>query len=128
MTKKLLNIVLAAALGFTVTLPLYAADPPQTSKLTPTAQWTDMDIHAAMEKCKSLTGSARSQCIVNIRPTPAADNGAISSGSSAPPDAAKDAIGQTEAQFAAAIKECESMDAADRDRCIGAAKEKFGRM
>jgi hypothetical protein len=40
----------------------------------------------------------------------------------------KDGAGITEAEYEAAVKECESADAANKDRCINTAKEHFGRM
>ena len=47
-----------------------------------------------------------------------------------PPDGptAKDANVGTDADYAAALKECEAANVADKDRCINAAKERFGRM
>lgn len=126
--SKLLNVALAAALGFAVCAPLYAADTSQSSKQTRSTAWSDEQIHAARDKCKNLTETHQAQCIVNIRPTPAADKVAMTPGSSAEGNTVKDGTGQTEAEYAAAVKECEAANAADKDRCIAAAKEHFGRM
>ena len=127
MISKLLNAAFAAALGFAVCGPLYAADTSQTSKQTRSPAWSDAEIYAARDKCKNLTGSAQAKCIVNMRPTPAEDTVATTPEPSGDGNTVKDGSGQTEAEYAAAVKECESANAADQDRCIKAAKEHFGR-
>ena len=121
--SKLLNVALAAALGFAVSAPLYAADTSQTSQTTRSTAWSDAEVRAAMDKCNNLIGTAQAKCIVNIRPTPA-----MTPGSSAEGSTVKDRTALTEAEYAAALKECESANAADKDRCINTAKEHFGRM
>lgn len=126
--SKLLNIALAAALGFAVSAPLYAADTAQTSNQTRSTAWSDQQIHAARDKCKNLTAGDQARCIVNIRPTPAGDKVAMTPGSAVEANTVKDGTGQTEAEYAAAVKECEAANVADKDRCINAAKEHFGRM
>ena len=126
--SKLLNAAFATALGFALTAPSYAADASQSSQTTRSAAWSDTQIHDAMEQCKNLTATARAQCIVNIRPTPASENVAARPASAPGADTAKDRAAQTDAEYAAALKECESMNAADKERCVNSAKERFGRM
>ena len=121
--SKLLNVALAAALGFAVSTPLYAAEASHSYR---SATWTDAEVQAALDKCNHLTETPQARCIVNIRPTPAADKVAMTSDSS--PDQVKDGTPLVEAEYAAAVKECESVDAPGKDRCINAAKEHFGRM
>jgi hypothetical protein len=128
MIAKLLNVALAAALGFAVCTPLYAADTSQTPQASRTDTMSDADYRAAMDKCNKLTDTARGKCIVNIRPTPAGSNAANPQGSSTEANTVKDGTAVTEAEYAAAVKECESVVAADRERCVSTAKEHFGRM
>jgi hypothetical protein len=66
--SKLLNIALAAALGFAVSAPLYAADTSQASQAKQTTAMSDAEARAATDKCNNLTGTAHAKCIVNIRP------------------------------------------------------------
>ncbi|MEK6212341.1 MAG: hypothetical protein AABM64_18620 [Pseudomonadota bacterium] len=170
--SKLLNVALAAALGFAVSTALYAADTSQSSQANRSTAWSDAEVRAAMDKCNNLTGTPRAKCIVNIRPTPAGDKVAMNRstassdaevragmdkcnnltgtprakcivnirptpagdkvamtpGSSAEGNTVKDGTAITEAEYAAAVKECESANAADKDRCVNTAKEHFGRM
>jgi hypothetical protein len=130
MMSKLTRVALAAALGFAVSAPVYAAD---TSSNSSTA-WSDSQVRAAMDKCESLnlTGTAEAKCIVNIRRTPAGNN---VSGSNYPSDSAlvetnvvRDGTARAEDEYAAALKECEAVKSDDRDRCVNIAKERFGRM
>ncbi len=123
-----INAALATALGLALMAPLYAADTSQTSHVTRSAAWPDTQIHAAMEKCKDLTATARAKCIVNIRPTPAQDNVAMTPGSAPERDAVKEGAGQTDAEYEAALKACESASPDDKERCVNSAKERFGRM
>jgi len=126
--SKLLNVALAAALGFAVSTALYAADTSQSSQANRSTAWSDAEVRAGMDKCNNLTGTPRAKCIVNIRPTPAGDKVAMTPGSSAEGNTVKDGTAITEAEYAAAVKECESANAADKDRCVNTAKEHFGRM
>ena len=130
MISKLANVALAAALGFAVCTPLYAADTSQTPQANRTATMSDADYRAAMDKCNKLTDTARGKCVANIRPTPTGNNTANTNaqGSSTDANTVKDGAAVTEAEYAAAVKECESVVAADRERCISTAKEHFGRM
>ena len=123
MMSKLLNVALAAALGFAVTTPLYSADTSQSSQTHRSTAWSDAEVRAALDKCNSLTETPQARCIVNIRPTVA-----MSPSSSAEANTVKDGTALTEAEYAAAVKECESADAASKDRCVNSAKEHFGRM
>ena len=126
--SKLLNAAFATALGFALTAPSYAADASQSSQTTRSAAWSDTQIHDAMEQCKNLTATARAQCIVNIRATPARESVPATPGSAPTADTVKDRAGQRDAEYAAALKECESMNAADKERCVNSARERFGRM
>ena len=128
MISKLLNVALSAALGFAVCTSLYAADTSQTPQANRTDAVSDADYRAAMDKCNKLTGTPRGKCIVNIRPTPAGNNAANPQGSSTEASTVKDGTAVIEAEYAAAVKECESVVAADKERCISTAKEHFGRM
>ena len=128
MMSKLLNVALAAALGFAVSTPLYAADTSQSSQTNRSTALSDAEARAEMDKCNNLTGTAQAKCIVNIRPTAAGDKVAMPPGSSAEGNTVKDGTAQTEAEYKAALKQCESADAADKDRCVNTAKEHFGRM
>ena len=128
MSKLLINAALAAALGFAVSAPLYAADTSQSPQAYRTAAMSDADYRAAMDKCNWLTDTARAKCIVNIRPTPAGNNAYSPQGASSDANTVKDGTAVTEAEYMAAVKECEGVVAADRDRCINTAKEHFGRM
>jgi hypothetical protein len=123
MMSKLVNVALAAALGFAVSAPLYAADTSQRSQTHRSTEWSDAEVRAAMDKCDYLTGTAHAKCIVNIRPTVA-----MTSGSSAEGNTVKDGTPITDAEYSAAVKECESANAVDKDRCVNTAKEHFGRM
>jgi hypothetical protein len=126
--SKLLNVALAAALGFALSTPLYAADTSQSSQANRSTAWSDAQVRTAMDKCNNLTKNARAKCIVNIRPTAAGDKVALSAGSSSDEHTVKDGTAAAEAEYSAAVKECESQNAADKDSCINTAKEHFGRM
>ena len=120
--SKLLNVALAAAFGFAVSAPLYAADTQKTGAMS------DSEVRAAMDKCNNLTGTPKSKCIANIRPTAAGDKSATNSGTTDEANVVKDGNARAEEEYAAAVKQCESANASDKDRCITTAKEKFGRM
>ncbi len=122
--SKLLNVGLAAALGFAVSAPLYAADTQNR-----TTAMSDAEVRAAMDKCNNLTATAKAKCIANIRPTAAGDRSAMNPGSATmEANVVKDGNARAEEEYAAAVKQCESANAPDRDRCVTTAKEKFGRM
>ena len=126
--SKLCNVALAVALGFAASAPLYAAETSQGSQSQyRTTAMSGSEIRAAMAKCDKLTATPQARCIANIRPTPARDNVAMVPGASTEGNV-KDGASITEAEYFAAVKECESADAADKDRCINTAKEHFGRM
>ena len=123
--SRLLTVILAAGLGLGLAVPLYAADS-QTS--VPAARTTPYDgYQVAMKKCSNLPETEQAKCIVNIRPT--SPSGMSSSDpSSADASAVKDGSSQKDAEYAAAVRECEAVVAADKQRCIDNAKEHFGRM
>ena len=123
MNAKLLNLALAAALGFGLSASLHAADMNSTSQATRTSAWSDADVKAAFATCGKLTGSEQSKCIANIRPTEA-----MTPGASPPANSVRDGTAVTDEEYSAAVKECESTDNVDKDRCINTAKEHFGRM
>jgi hypothetical protein len=127
MMSKLCNVALAAALGFAASAPLYAAETSQGAQTHyRTTAMSSSEIQAAMAKCDKLTATPQARCIANIRPTASADKVAVAPVSTE--GNVKDGAGITEAEYFAAVKECESVDAADKDRCINTAKEHFGRM
>jgi len=64
--SKSTNILLAAALGFAVCAPSYAADASDNSRST---AWSDSKVRSEMDKCHKLSASDQSKCIVNLRPT-----------------------------------------------------------
>jgi len=122
--SKLLKAALAAALGFAVSAPLYAADPQNR-----TTAWSDAEVRTAMDKCNNLTATAKAKCIVNIRPTAAGDRtSSLTPGSDTGANVVKDGNARAEEEYSAAVKQCESANASDKDRCITTTKEKFGRM
>jgi len=123
MTSKLLNAVVAAALGMSASAFSYAADTPQSPPAKRSAISSEAEA-SAMKECRKLTATEQARCIVNVRPIAAKDKVGMT------PEAAtaKDGTTGTEADYAAALKECESASVADKDRCINAAKERFGRM
>jgi hypothetical protein len=125
---KLLNMAVAAALGFAVIAPVYAVDTYRSTQAQQTTALSDAEFNAAMSKCKNLTGTAGARCVVNIRPTPAGYRAAMNSGSSADSKTVKDGSAVADADYQAAVKECEGVKAADKDRCIKTADEQFGRM
>ena len=128
MMSKLLNVALAAALGFGVSASLYAADTSQSSQTKQSTSLSDAEVRAAMDKCNNLTGTPQAKCITNIRRTPTGDKVANNASSPAEGGAVKDGTAQMEAEYAAAAKECEAAYDADMDRCVSTAKEHFGRM
>ena len=128
MVSKLRNVALAAAFGFAASAPLYAAETSQGSQTNyRTTAMSDSEVRVAMAKCDKLTATPQARCIANIRPTPSGDKLAMAPGSSTEGNV-KDGAGITEAEYEAAVKECESVDAASKDRCVNTAKEHFGRM
>ena len=130
--SKLIKVALAAVLGYAVSAPVYAADTSSNSRST---AWTDSQVRAAMDKCESLnlTGTAEAKCIVNIRRTPPGDKVAMTPGSDYPSSASyddnvvRDGTARAEEEYTAALKECEAKNI-DKDRCVNATKERFGRM
>jgi hypothetical protein len=124
--SKLLHLAVGAALGFAASTPMYAADTSDTNARS--AAWSDAQVRSAMEKCNNLTATARAKCIVNIRPAGGGGSSlAVAVGGSADENTVKHGAG-TEEEYTAAVKKCESADAANRDRCIADVKEHFGRM
>jgi hypothetical protein len=117
--SKLLYMVLGASLGFAVSAPLYAAPAPQST------EWSDSQVRDAMDKCKSLTGTDRAKCIVNIRP---AGGGGSSVAVGVSDSKSVKSGNYTEEEYSAAVKTCESSTVSDKDRCIADAKDHFGRM
>ena len=105
--RKLIHTVFAAALGLGLATPLFAGD------AVPNYQ-------AELDKCKRLgEGSEHAKCITNIRPTAAAgDNrtattgaaaaGSVTDSSSTEVNAVKDGTSREDADFDAAMKECDS--------------------
>ena len=123
--SRLLRITLATALGFVVSTPLYAQ--------SQSAALSDADARTALSTCDSLAGTQQARCIVNIRPTAALAVAQTSPEGNTVNHAAdgttvKDGTALTEAEYAAAVKECESAEPASKDRCVTTAKEHFGRM
>src|SRR5262249_45715777 len=107
--SKLIHTVFAAALGLSVAAPLYAGD------AMPNYQ-------SELDKCKRLgEGSEQAKCITNIRPTPAAGStgsnstaaagasstGRVTDSSNADVNAVKDGTSREDADFQAAMKECD---------------------
>src|SRR4051812_23709613 len=122
MTSKLLNAVLAAAFGLSVSAFSYAADTQQALPAKRSAISSEAEA-SAMKECRKLTATEQARCIVNVRPI--AGGGKV--GMTPEATTAKDGITGTDADYAAALKECESVNVADKDRCISVAKERFGR-
>ena len=125
---KLIHTVFAAVLGLGIAAPLYAGD------AVPNYQ-------SELDKCKRLgEGSEHAKCITNIRPTAAAganrtaatgesSAGRVTDSSNTEVNAVKDGTSHEDADFQAAMKECDGADpGADRERCIDRTKEHFGRM
>ena len=125
--SKLLNVAIAAALGFAVSAPLYAAETSDASMAKRTTALSDAQVRTAMDKCNNLTGTAHAKCIVNIRPTAAGDRVAMTTDSAKDDNVVKHGK-YTEEEYSAAVKECESADTANRDRCLSDANQRFGRM
>jgi hypothetical protein len=123
--SKFLNVALAAALGFAVSTPLYAADTSQTSQANQSPAWSDAQVRAAMDKCNSLTTNARAKCIVNIRP--AGGGGSSLAVGGAGENTVKTGK-YTEEEYAAAVAKCDAPNVSDKDRCMADAKDHFGRM
>ena len=79
-----------------------------------------------MNKCNNLAENERAKCIVSIRPTESSGlTDPAPTGSDA--NTVKDGSAQKDAEYAAAVRECEAVGAVDRQRCIDNAKEHFGR-
>jgi len=123
MTSKWLNAVLAAALGMSVSAFSHAADTPQLPPAKRSAISSEAEA-TAMKECRKLASTEQARCIVNVRPTAAGGK----TGMTPEATTAKDGTAGTDADYAAALKECESASVADKDRCINAAKERFGRI
>ena len=123
--SKFLKVALAAALGFAVSAPLYAADPQ-----TRTGAWgSDAEVRTAMDKCNNLTATPKAKCIVNIRPTAAGNRtSSLTPDSDTQANVVKDGNARAEEEYSAAVKQCEAANPSDTDRCVTTAKEKFGRM
>lgn len=121
--SKLLNAVLAASLGFAVTVPVFAAD--TTSRTTET--WSDSQYRAAANKCNALGGTEAAKCIVNIRRS----GGGGSSLAVAVPDESADTVKSgkfNEEEYMAAMKRCDAPNVTNKDRCVADVKDHFGRM
>jgi hypothetical protein len=117
--SKFVSATMGVAIGLMAAGPLLAADAPRTEA------WSDAQVRAAMDKCKTFTGSERARCIVNIRP---AGGGGSSVASSVPDEkVVRQSLGSDE-EFTAAMKKCDSADASAKDRCIADVKDHFGRM
>src|SRR3954468_24761049 len=126
--SRLLSIAIGAALGFAASGPLYAADVESSSNATHTAAMSDTQADAALEKCRSMTGTEGARCVVNIRP---AGGGGTSRAMSVQVDDANTAVktGQfTDDEYAAAVKHCEAGKPKNRERCIANVRDSFGRM
>lgn len=123
----ILRTILSAALGINFAVPLlYAADA-QMSAMTARTTQPYNGYKVAMNKCNNRPENERAKCIVNIRPTES--SGVIDPAStSSDATTVKDGSAQKDAEYAAAVRECEAVSAADRQRCIDNAKEHFGRM
>ena len=122
MLSKFLKVVLGASLGFAVSAPLYAAD------ATRTEAWSDSQVRAAMDKCKTMPAADQVKCTVNIRPA----GGGGSSHAVGVADASSATTVKsgkfTEEEYMAAVKQCEGPNVSDRERCIADTKDHFGRM
>lgn len=129
---KLQNLALAAALGFTVSAPLYAADTSWNSETNQSTEWSDAQVNAALDECNNLPENSRAKCIVNIRPTAVGETAAMTSGRSAhylssESNAVKDGNARVEEERIAAVEQCQSRNAADIDLCVNTVTERFGR-
>lgn len=152
--SKLTKTTIAAAFGFMLATPLYAADTPSTQ--------SNPNARSAMEKCNKLTGAEQAKCVVNVSPqggggssVATKDNsaaamdqangrdnrdstartqeqgtaaGTTTGAASGGGTAVKDGSTNQTDEYAAAVKECEAANAPDKDRCIEKAKEHHGRM
>lgn len=130
--KKLQNLAFAAALGFAVSAPLFAADTSWNSETNRSTAWSDAQVNAALDECNNLPQNSRARCIVNIRPTAAGESAAMTSGQSShylssEANAVKDGNARAEEERTAAIEQCQSWGAADIDRCVNTVTERFGR-
>jgi hypothetical protein len=126
--SKLLKAVLAAALGFAVSVPLYAADTTSRADTTRTTEaWSDSQYRAATNKCNALSGTEAAKCIVNIRRA----GGGGSSLAVAVPDENANTVKSgkfNEEEYMAAMKRCDAPNVTDKDRCVADVKDHFGRM
>ena len=122
--SKLLKVALAAAFGFAVSAPLYAAD----TQANRSPALSDSEVRTAMDKCNKLHQNDRAKCIVNIRRTDAGDRNAMTPGSNTQDNTVKDGTARAEEEYSAALKQCEAANPSDKDRCVTTAKERFGRM
>lgn len=129
MNSKFLKLVLGASLGIAVSAPLYAADPARTGA------WSDSQVRAAMDKCHSMPADAQAKCIVNIRPAGGGGSSRavavadVSSANASSANAVKSGS-YTEEEYMTAVKQCEGMNASDKEkeRCMADIKDHFGRM
>jgi hypothetical protein len=123
---RLARTILAATLAIGFAAPLYAAD---TQTRSPAVQTTPPydGYKAAMKKCGNLPEVEQAKCIVNIRPTESSSAGGPVSPTS-DTSAVKDGLAQKDAEYAAALRECEAVSAPERQRCIDNAKDHLGRM
>lgn len=124
--SRLLTVIVAAGLGLGLAVPLYAADSQTGTSAARTTPPYD-GYKAAIKKCDNLPEPEQAKCIVNIRPTGASGTGQ-SDASSADASTVKDGSSQKDSEYAAAMRECEAVSTADKQRCIDNAKEHFGRM
>ena len=131
--KKLQNLALATVLGFAVSAPLFAADTSWNTENNRSAEWSDAQVNAALDKCNNLPENAQAKCIVNIRPMPPGDtHAATSSGQSSynlssEADVVRDGNARAEQERIAAIEQCQSWHTVDMDRCVNTLTERFGR-
>ena len=123
--SRFLNAVLAASLGFGVSVPLYAAD--TTTNNRTTEAWSDSQYRTATNKCNALSGTEAAKCIVNIRRA----GGGGSSLAVAVPDENANTVKSgkfNEEEYMAAMKHCDAPNVTDKDRCVADVKDHFGRM
>jgi len=124
---RLFSATLTAAFGLAFAAPLFAADTQTNARSVQTTQPYD-GYKVAMKKCNNLPQAEQAKCIVNIRPTESSvANPAMAAGSDGNVTV-KDGSAQKDAEYAAAVRECESVAAAEKERCVENAREHFGRM
>lgn len=126
--SRLISIAIGAALGFAASVPLYAADVQSTTNAnTQTAAMSDSQANAALEKCRSMTGTEGARCVVNIRPAGGGGSSRAMSVEVEDENAVKTGL-FTDDEYAAAVKHCEAGKPKNRERCIANVRDSFGRM